>query len=345
MKRAVTIKDIAKELNIAPSTVSRALKNHQNISEQTKLKVQALAEKWNYQPNIMATSLKPNIMATSLKSNKTNVIGVIIPEISHYFFSTVLSGIEDTAQQYGYRVIFTQSSENYEREVKNTQTLLANRVDGVLISISKYTSDFAHIKKMKDADIPIVLFDRITKEIDTDYVVVNDFFAAKNAVSHLIKTGCRNIAFFGSLSNLLITQNRKNGYKDALREAKIPVKKELIFEADSYDEAYSTIFRLLNDEQPLDAVFTVNDSTAIGALTALKEFGKRIPEDVSIMGFTDSIISRVCDPPLSTIAQDGYKMGEIATKALLQRINDKSEKQEYKTTVLKTDLLLRGTTK
>ncbi len=336
MKRAVTIKDIAKELDIAPSTVSRALKNHKNISESTKLKVQALAEKWNYQPNIMATSLK---------NNKTNVIGVVIPEIIHYFFSTVLSGIEDTAQQHGYRVIFTQSSEDYDREVKNVQTLLANRVDGVLISFSKHTNDFSHIKKVKEADIPIVLFDRITKEIETDYVVVNDFFAAKNAVSHLIKTGCKNIAFFGSLSNLLITQNRKNGYKDALREAKIPVKKELIFEADSYDEAYSTVFRILQNKQPLDAVFAVNDSTAIGALTALKEFGKRVPEDVSIIGFTDSMISRVCDPPLSTIAQDGYKVGEVATKALIKRINDKSEKLEYKTTVLKTDLLLRGTTK
>lgn len=336
MKRAVTIKDIARELNIAPSTVSRALKDHKNISNATKKKVKELAEKWNYQPNIMATGLK---------NNRSNVIGVVIPEIIHYFFSTVLSGIEDTAHNAGYRVIFTQSSENYEREVQNMQTLLANRVDGVLISISKFTNDFAHIKAVKDTGIPIVLFDRITKEIDSDYVVVNDFFAAKNAVTHLIKTGCEHIAFFGALSNLLITQNRRNGYKDALREAKLPVNKELIFEADSYEDAYSTVFRILSQKKPLDAVFAVNDSTAIGALTALKEFGKKVPEEVSIIGFTDSMISRVCDPPLTTIAQDGYKIGQEATKALIERIKIGDQNAEYNTTVLKTDLLLRGTTR
>lgn len=334
--RAITIKDIAQELSIAPSTVSRALKDHKNISEETKRKVKDLAEKWNYQPNIMATGLK---------SNRSNVIGVVIPEIIHYFFSTVLSGIEDTAHNAGYRVIFTQSSENYEREVQNVKTLLANRIDGLLISISKRTNDFAHIKAVKDAGVPIVLFDRITKEIEADYVVVNDFFAAKNAVKHLIKTGCKNIAFFGALSSLLITQYRKNGYKDALREHKIKINEDLIFEADSYEDAYSTVFRILSNDKPLDAVFAVNDSTAIGALTALKEFGKRVPEDVSIIGFTDSMISRVCEPSLTTIAQDGYKIGQEATKALLARIKVGDEDTEYNTTVLKTDLLLRGTTK
>lgn len=334
--RAVTIKDIAHELNIAPSTVSRALKDHANISDKTKRKVKELAEKWNYQPNIMATGLK---------NNTSHVIGVVIPEIIHYFFSTVLSGIEDTAHNAGYRVIFTQSSENYEREAQNIHTLLANRVDGILMSVSKYTHDFSHIKAVRKAGVPIVLFDRITKEIQTDYVVVNDFFAAKNAVTHLIKTGCKHIAFFGALSNLLITQNRKNGYKDALRQAKIPVTEDLIFEADSYQDAYSTIFRILSNNKPLDAVFAVNDSTAIGALTALKEFGKRVPDDVSIIGFTDSMISRVCDPPLTTVSQDGYKIGREATKALLERIKLGDEAAEYNTIVLKTDLLLRGTTK
>lgn len=334
--RAITIKDIAQELNIAPSTVSRALKDHKNISEETKRKVKDLAEKWDYQPNIMATGLK---------SNRSNVIGVVIPEIIHYFFSTVLSGIEDTAHNAGYRVIFTQSSENYEREVQNVKTLLANRIDGLLISISKRTNDFSHIKTVKDAGVPIVLFDRITQEIETDYVVVNDFFAAKNAVKHLIKTGCKNIAFFGALNSLLITQNRKNGYKEALQEHKIPVDEDLIFEADSYEDAYSTVLRILSNNKPLDAVFAVNDSTAIGALTALKEFGKQVPKDVSIIGFTDSMISRVCEPSLTTIAQDGYKIGQEATKALLARIKIGNENTEYNTTVLKTDLLLRGTTK
>ncbi|PVX51771.1 LacI family transcriptional regulator [Balneicella halophila] len=336
MKRAVTIKDIAKKLNIAPSTVSRALKDHKNISDATKRKVKELAEQLNYQPNFMATSLK---------NNTSNVIGVVIPEFIHYFFSTVLSGIEDIAYDQGYRVIFTQSSENYDREVKNIHTLLANRVDGILMSISKNTDNFEHIKCIKANGVPLVLFDRITKEVEADYIVINDFFAAKNAVSHLIKTGCKEIAFFGTLNNLLITQNRKNGYKDALREARIPIKKELMFNADSYEEAYSTVFQILNSQTPIDAIFTVNDSSAIGALTALKEFGKRVPEDVSIIGFTDSMISRVCEPPLTTISQNGYKIGQEATKILLERIKNNDDYIEYSTTVLKTELLLRGTTK
>ncbi len=335
-QRAVTIKDIAQELKIAPSTVSRALRNHKNISSKTKKKVRELAEKWNYQPNIMAMGLK---------SNTSHVIGVVIPEIIHYFFSTVLSGIEDAAHKAGYRVIFTQSSENYEREVKNVQTLLANRVDGILISISKLTQNFSHIKEVRNAGIPVVLFDRITKEIEADYVVVNDFYAAKNAVKHLIKTGCKHIAFLGALSNLLITQDRRSGYKEALKEANLDVDEELIFEADSYEDAYSTIFRILSNKKPLDAVFAVNDSAAIGALTVLKEFGKRVPEDVSIIGFTDSMISRFCEPPLTTIAQDGYKIGQEATKALLERIRLGDENAVYNTTVLKTELLLRGTTR
>lgn len=334
--RAVTIKDIAQELNIAPSTVSRALKDHKNISAITKQKVKALAAKWNYHPNVMATGLK---------SNTSNVIGVVIPEIIHHFFSTVLSGIEDTAYNAGYRVIFTQSSENYEREVRNIQTLLSNRVDGVLISVSKHTTDFSHIQSVKDSGVPVVMFDRITKEVEADYIVVNDFFAAKNAVNHLIKTGCKHIAFFGALANLLITQNRKNGYKDALRDAKIPINEDLIFEADSYEDAYSTVFRIVNSNKPLDAIFAVNDSAAIGALTALKELGKEVPKDVSIIGFTDSMISRVCEPPLTTISQNGYKIGQEATKTLLERIKSGSENTEYNTKVLKTDLLLRGTTK
>lgn len=335
MKKATTIKDIAKELNIAPSTVSRALKSQKNISDETIRKVQALAKKLNYQPNAMAMGLK---------SNKTRVIGVVIPEIIHHFFSTVLSGIEDVAFQNGYRVLFTQSSENYDREVQNVQTLLSSRVDGILMSISKNTSDFSHLKSVKDLGIPILLFDRITKELDADYIVVNDFFAAKNAVTHLIKTGCKNIAFFGSMSNLLITQNRKNGYKDALREAKLPIRKEFIFNADNYNDGYSETFSMLSDNKPLDAIFAVNDSTAIGALTAVKEFGKRVPEDISIIGFTDSMISRVCEPPLTTILQDGNKMGQLATKQLIERIESK-DTFDYKTTVLKTDLLLRGTTR
>lgn len=332
--RIVTIKDIAKELGIAPSTVSRALKNHENISISTRERVHELAKKWKYQPNALAASLK---------SNRTMVLGVIIPELIHHFFSTVLSGIEDEARKAGYKVIFTQSDESFEREKDCIKSMLSSHVDGVLASISKETESATHLQELANYNVPLVLFDRISKEVKADYVVVDDFEGAKNIVSILIRSGCKRILHLGTSGYLLISENRKNGYKDALRAHQIAVDKELIRKADNYDEAYSLIQGLLHQGLDFDGVFAINDEAAIGALNALRDAGHRVPEDKSVVGFSGSFISQMCTPPLTTSVQDGYQMGKIAASLLLARIKD--NERPFETKVVRTHIRIGGTTK
>jgi len=199
----VTIKDIARELGISPSTVSRALKDHPDISPQTKIQVRELVEKLKY---------KPNAVALSLRSRKTNIIGVIVPEMVHHFFSSVISGIEEEAIAAGYNVMIFQSNERYEREVLNVRALLASRVDGVLVSISKTTKKTDHLKELMDNDIPVVLFDRVNDDLETDKVIVDDFSGALEAVEYLIKSGCRRIAHFAAPQHLNIGYLRQRGY-------------------------------------------------------------------------------------------------------------------------------------
>src|ERR1035437_5922437 len=218
-KTQITIKDIGQALNISPSTVSRALKNHPDISQVTKDTVNKYAKDFNY---------KPNTLALSLRMSKNNTIGVIIPEIVHYFFSSILSGIEQIADQEGFNVILCQSSENYEKEVRNTQALIATRVSGILACLSKHTTNYDHFQEIIDSGIPLVFFDRICIDIHTDRVVVDDYAGAFAAVEYLIQTGCKRIAFYSSPFHLEISKNRKNGYMDALRKYSLKVDESLI---------------------------------------------------------------------------------------------------------------------
>jgi LacI family transcriptional regulator len=224
----VTIKDIARELKISPSTVSRALKNHPDISEDTKRAVNKLAEKLNYQPNAVALSLK---------QRRSNTIGVIIPEIVHYFFSSVISGIEDVAYDAGFNVVICQSNEMYEREVANSKTLLASRVDGILVSISKETKEYKHLYNLRDNGVPLVFYDRVVPDFDADQVIIDDFDAAYRATKHLIDTGRKRIAHFAGPQNLLIGKNRKEGYLKALEEAGLNARENWIFDADTFEKA------------------------------------------------------------------------------------------------------------
>ena len=226
-KPQITIKDIARALNISPSTVSRALKNHPDISQDTKDLVNKYAKDFNY---------KPNTLALSLRMSKNNTIGVIIPEIVHYFFSSILSGIEQVANAEGYNVIICQSDENYEKEVRNTKALVATRVSGVLASLAKHTTNYDHFQDIIDSDIPLVFFDRICIGINTDRVVVDDYAGAFAAVEYLIQTGCKRIAFYSSPFHLEISKNRKNGYMDALRKYNLPVDESLIRVCDTREE-------------------------------------------------------------------------------------------------------------
>jgi DNA-binding LacI/PurR family transcriptional regulator len=334
-KGQVTIKDIAKELGISPSTVSKALKGHPDISDTTKQAVKELVEKWNY---------KPDQIALSLKSGLSKTIGVIVPEIVHYFFSTVISGIEDLAYDSGYHVMFCQSSESYKREVKAVETLLSCRVDGILVSVSKVTYDFEHFRRILNADIPLVFFDRICDEIDTDRVIVDDEFGAYEAVKHLIEIGCKNIVHLSGPQNLLIGKNRKDGYLRALKESNMPIYENNIIKCDTSEEALIIVPELLNRPERPDGIFAVNDLTAAGTMKIVMDLGYRVPEDLAIVGFTSGLISDITNPTLTSVEQHGYLIGREAVRLLIDRLEKKHELPSQ-TKIIKTELVKKGSTK
>lgn len=330
----VTIKDIAEQLGISPSTVSRALKNHPEISEETKRAVNELAKKLNYEPNAIALSLQ---------SSKSNIIGLIIPEIVHYFFAQVISGIEDVAYDAGYHVMICQSNESYIREVKNIQTLVSSRIEGLLVSLSKETRDFSHFRNLSKKNIPVVFFDRICEELETDHVVVNDYKGAYEAVEHLINQGCKRIAHLAMTQDLLIGRNRYNGYVDALKDNKLKIDERLIVRCDTHKAACLVTKRLIYELHPPDGIFAVNDLTAIGALQTIKENGLRIPEDIKVVGFSNGIYSTMTDPPITTVEQFGYQMGQKAARMVLDRILSR-ENYPPRIEEIETQLIVREST-
>jgi len=327
-----TIKDLARELNISASTVSRALKNHPDISEETKRAVHELAQKLNYQPNALALSLK---------QRRSNTIGVIIPEIVHYFFSSVISGIEDVAYDAGFNVIICQSNERYEREVANAKTLLANRVDGILISITKETADYQHLYNLQKNNMPMVFFDRIVPGMQADQIIIDDFDAAYRATRHLIESGRKHIAHFTGPLKLLIGRNRKEGYIKALEEEGFKIDEKLIIEADTFEKAQLAIMRLLNEKRKFDSVFASNDLTAIGAMQTIQKKGFKIPDEIAVVGFSDGRFSGITNPTLTSVDQHGYEMGTTATRMLLKRITSQ-EDYHFETKILNAELIVRG---
>ncbi len=335
MKRQVTIKDIAQKLGISVSTVSRALKDHPDISLKTRQAVQELAKLLGY---------KPNLIALKLKNSQTNTIGVIIPEIQHYFFSTILNGIEEVAYKNNYNVMVFQSNESYMREVLNTQTLLANRVDGVLASFSKNTHDFSHFQQLIENEIPLVFFDREHEDLPTDSVIVDDYSGAMNAVAHLIDRGCKRIAFYSAPQHLMIGKKRLEGYKAALKKNNIPFDPDLVYSCDTFEESVKISRSVLKKHNRPDGVFAVNDLTAIGVLKIAKQLGLKVPEDIKIVGFENSRTSRICEPELTTVDQFGFDLGKKATELLLKRIKQDAFDHEAEKQVVKTNLIIRDTT-
>ncbi|MFC2089726.1 LacI family DNA-binding transcriptional regulator [Bacteroidota bacterium] len=336
MSHPVTIKDIARILGVSPSTVSRALKDHPDISSATKMQVKELVDKLKY---------KPNAIALSLRSQKSNMISVIVPQIVHHFFSSVISGIDEVARENGYNVMIFQSNENYEREVEIIQAIETNRAEGVLVSVSKTTTSFNHFKELVDNDFPLVFFDRVSDELDTDKVIVDDFTGAMNAVEYLIGKGCMRIAHLAAPQNLLIGYHRQRGYISALEKNRMKVDDRFIIKCDTIEEAYEVVPDLMKLTDPPDAIFAVNDMTAAGTVNILKKMKYRIPEDVSVIGFTDGLVSTVTDPPLTTVSQHGFEMGKKAARMLLERIDHPDSGKKPYTEVIPTELVVRGTTK
>ena len=335
----VTMKDIARELGVSVATVSRALKDSPRISEVQRERIKAYAREHNFTPNILAESLRRSKVSTP------KFIGVILPQITHYYFSTILSGIETEASSRGYILLVAQSNESYEREVSICQSFYENKVCGVLVAQAKNTVKYEHFQQLIDRGVPLVFFDRICTGINSSRVVVDDYMGAYNAVTHLINTGCRRIAFYGSSMKLEISKNRYNGYYDALRKNGINPDERFIKECDNRDDAERITPDILEIEDGPDAFFAVNDDTAIGILYSAKRMGFRIPQDISICGFSNGHRAIACDPMLTTVEQRGLMVGKEAADILICKVEGAIPLDKVEKRIVRTRLIIRGTTR
>lgn len=339
MKRKVTLKQIAKELDVSISTVSKSLRNSPEIGEETRLKVQAFAKFYHY---------KPNNIALSLKNRKTKTIGIVIPEIVHHFFSTVINGIEHVANENGYSVIICLSDESFDKEVRNMELLANGSIDGFIMALSKETQfkgDFHHISEVIDQGMPVVMFDRVTNEILCDKVIIDDKMAAYEAVQSLIDKGKRKIALVTTVDYVSVGKLRTDGYIKALLDNDIAFNENLIIKIENIDTCEITIGKLLEDKA-IDAVFAVNELFAVTCIKTANKIGLNVPNDLSVIAFTNGIISKYSTPTITTVSQNGKKMGSKAAKMLIKRLESVEEEGEehYKTEVIETHLIEREST-
>ncbi|MFZ4106888.1 LacI family DNA-binding transcriptional regulator [Flavobacterium sp.] len=339
MRRKVTLKQIAKELDVSISTVSKSLRDSSEISEDTRQKVQAFAKLYNY---------KPNNIALSLKNRKSKTICIIIPEIIHHFFATVISGVEHVANKKGYNVIVCLSDESFDKEVINMEMLANGSIDGFIMSLSKETQqkkDFHHIIEVINQGMPVVMFDRVTNEILCDKVIIDDNLAAFNATQFLIDKGFKKIALLSTVDYVSVGKLRTEGYAKALKNNDIPFDENLILRIEDTDNFESSIHSLIANNE-LDAIFAVNEIFAVTAIKIANKLGKKVPEDISIIGFTDGIISKYSSPSITTVSQNGVKMGEKAAIMLIEKLEIEEEEYEeqYKTEVIETELIQREST-
>lgn len=335
----LTMKDIAAHFGISVATVSRALKDSPRISVERRAAIQQYAREHNFTPNMIAESLRHS------RIQPMKVIGVIIPEFAHYYFSSILSGIEEEASAHGYRIMVAQSNEQYEREVKICKSFYENKVCGIIVSQAKDTHRYDHFQQLIDTGIPLVFYDRICTGVNASRVVVDDYMGAFNAVSHLIETGCNRIAYYGSAMTLEISKNRYNGYKDALLKHGIQPDPELVRLCDNRTDAESITPEMLNSSAPPNGFFAVNDDTAIGILYTAKRMGFRVPEDISICGFTNGQRAVACDPMLTTVEQRGTKVGEEAADILIGHVEGTIPLGKIERRIIRTRLIIRGTTR
>lgn len=336
MKNRPTIKDIARELNIHHSTVSRALHNHPDVKRETKKLVQSAAKKLNY---------TPNLMARNLKRNTTNFIGVIVPEIEHHFFSSAVSGIEKIAYDEGFVILICQSNEDYQREVLNTRAVAANNIAGLLVSLSQTTLNYDHFVEYISNDGKIVFFDRVPKDLEAPKVVVDDYDAAYKAMEHLITIGRKRIAHLAGAPDVSITNARFKGYKDALIQNGLQIDTNLIeFGGFHEKNGYEGIKKILERNNNIDAVFAVNDPNALGAYEYIKEKALKIPEDIAVVGFSNNPMASFVTPSLTTINQPGFEMGKKAARILVDLISNKNMVDKDYEVTIKTNLVIRNST-
>jgi LacI family transcriptional regulator len=339
MKKKITLKQIAKELDVSISTVSKSLRNSPEIGEETRLKVQAFAKFYHY---------KPNNIALSLKNRRTKTIGIIIPEIVHHFFSTVINGIEQVANENGYSVVICLSDDSFDKEVMNMELLANGSIDGFIMSLSKETQfkgDFHHITEVISQGMPVVMFDRITNEVLCDKVIIDDRLAAYEAVQSLINKGRKKIALVTTVDYVSVGKLRTDGYIKALLDNNIPFDEHLIIKIEDVDTCEIIIGKLLEDEA-IDAVFAVNEIFAVTCIKTANKIGLNVPKDLAVIAFTDGMISKYSTPTITTVSQSGVKMGNRAAKILIDRLeaDEDSDDENYTTEVVETYLIEREST-
>jgi len=333
MRHQVTIKDIAKQLGVSVATVSRALRDLPDIHPDTKKLVLDLAKELDYQPNVLATSL--------VKS-KTKTLGLIVPDLGYYFFSTVVKAVEDAAIAAGYSLLIAQTQESFERELTNIQNLSRSQVEGIIISLSRETVNFDHLTRLQRRGIPLVFFDRDSEEIDASKVMVDNEQSAYEAVKHLIENGCKRIAFLAGPKNVSVSNQRRLGYSRALKEAGIESDPSLIIHSDYFqDSAISKTHQLMKEANRPDGILVVSDRLAIGVLIALRELNISVPEEVKMVSFNNEPICSVVSPTISSIAQPLEEIGRLSVELLLEQIEHKTDNPTPRVEVLKTKLIVR----
>lgn len=340
MRRKITLKDIARELDVSISTVSKALKNSQEIGRDTKEKVQAFAKLYNY---------KPNNIAVSLKNKYTKNIGVIIPDIVHHFFTTVFRGIEKYANSRGYNVIICVSDESFDKEVINMEMLANGSIDGFIMALSGETqlkNDFSHLKEVTEQGIPLVLFDRVTDEINCDKVIINDSEIAFKAVMKMLASGRKRVALLTTENFFNVSKDREAGYRKALLESGIEVDENLILRL-PFNESIDEISPFFEANKGIDAVLAVNEIFAIHAMGIVQNMGMKVPEEISFIGFTNGMLSHYASPGLTSVAQHGDQMGEIAAKMLIEKVESEYKEEEeevFRTEIIEATIIEREST-
>ncbi|MGV8093239.1 MAG: LacI family DNA-binding transcriptional regulator [Mangrovibacterium sp.] len=337
-KSKITIKEMAERLKVSPSTISRALQNHPSIGKKMTAEVHKMAKRLGYYPNSVASNLR---------RNKTNLIGVIIPRIDRYFQSSAIAGIEEVASKAGYYVIIFQSNNSYQREKENARMLLTSQADGIIACLAMETNNYDHLAVFKENNIPLVFFDRVCNEIETHKVIIDDFGAALKATEHLIAVGCRRIAHIAGNQHMAIFRDRLRGYQEALKKNNIVLDEELVCYTEdlSVTEGTQATEKLLKMKDFPDGIFCSNDTSAISAIQTIKKAGMRVPEDIAVVGFSNTPTSLIIEPALTTIDDHAFEMGQAAARLVIRQIEEPQQNIATETIVIRNDLIIRDSTK
>lgn len=328
-----TIYDIARKLNIAASTVSRALNNNPRVSAATRQRIERTAQEMGY---------RHNTMAANFRTRRTNTIGVILPLINRHFFSSVISGIEDIAYKNGFAVTISQSNDDFNKETKIAQNFYSNRVDGIIVSLGMETKSFEHLRLFSERKVPLVFFDRVADDIPAHKIVVDDYQGSYQATQHLIANGGKVFAHIGGPLYLNIYRDRLKGFMDALHDAGLQVDKNmLIHNSLTRSDGTTAIKTLMENRQKPDAIVCANDTTALSAIIYLREQGIKVPDEMLLVGFSNEPFSEVVTPSISTIRQPGFEMGQKAAELLISEIQSKGARHVFQKIVMPTELIVR----